>query len=122
MLHILLLHLFTEMKNMSFIELATFPAKEIFPGYTARGIHTCTMSLMYLWVEAGAAVPEHAHPHEQVSQLLKGTFELTTDGETKLLQAGMVAVIPPHAKHSGKAISACQLLDVFNPERADYKF
>lgn len=107
---------------MPFIELATLPAKEIFPGYTARGIHTGTMSFMYLWVEAGATVPEHGHPHEQVSQVLKGTFELTIDGETKLLQAGMVAVIPPHAKHSGKAITACQLLDVFNPEREDYKF
>ena len=53
---------------------------------------------------------------------MKGIFELTIDGETKILQEGMVAVIPPHAKHGGKAITACELLDVFNPEREDYKF
>lgn len=107
---------------MPFIELATLPTKEIFPGYIARGIHTGTISFMFFSVEAGAAVPEHGHPHEQVSQVLKGIFELTIDGETKILQEGMVAVIPPHAKHEGKAITACELLDVFTPEREEYKF
>lgn len=107
---------------MPFIEIETLPTKEIFPGFTAQGLHTGTLSFMYLTVLQGAAVPEHSHPHEQVSQVLSGTFELTVNGDTMLLQPGIVAVIPPNTRHSGKAISACQLLDVFNPEREDYKF
>ncbi len=107
---------------MSFIEIEKLPAKEIFPGFTGRGIHTGTMSFMYWTVEAGATVPEHSHLHEQVAQVLRGSFELTVGGETRILQPGMVAVVPPHVIHSGKAITQCELVDVFYPQREDYKF
>jgi quercetin dioxygenase-like cupin family protein len=77
---------------------------------------------MYWKIDAGAAVPEHSHMHEQVATVLQGVFELTIDGETALLEPGRVAVIPPHAKHSGHAVTYCELLDVFLPEREEYKF
>ncbi|MEO6355783.1 MAG: cupin domain-containing protein [Ferruginibacter sp.] len=107
---------------MPFIDLKNSVEKEIFPGFTARGIHTGTMSFIYWDVKAGAEVPEHKHFHEQVANVLKGSFELTVNGETTILEPGVVAVIPAHAVHSGRAITACELLDVFTPEREDYKF
>ena len=107
---------------MPFIELEKLPTKEIVPGCTGRCIHTGTMSFMYWTVAAGATVPAHSHLHEQVAQVLKGSFELTVNGETKILQPGIIAVIPPHALHNGKAITECELVDVFYPEREDYKF
>ncbi len=103
-----------------FINLEALPSKEVISGYTARSIHTGTLTFMYWTVEAGAAIPEHSHLHEQVAHVLKGIFELTVDGKTQLLKPGIVAVIPPHVTHAGKAITYCELLDVFNPEREDY--
>jgi quercetin dioxygenase-like cupin family protein len=72
--------------------------------------------------KAGAAIPMHNHVHEQVAHVLEGNFSLTVAEETKVLTPGVVAVIPPYVQHGGHAITDCQLLDVFNPEREDYKF
>ena len=81
---------------MPFVPVASLPSKEIIQGYSARTIHTGTMTLVYWTVEKGAKMPLHSHLHEQVAHVLKGRFELTVDGVTQILEPGMVAVIPPH--------------------------
>ena len=107
---------------MAFVQIKDQPVKEIIKGYHARAVHTGTMTFLYWRVEKDAVMPEHSHMHEQVAHVLTGSFELTVDGETRLLEPGITAVIPPHVKHGGRAITACELLDVFHPEREDYKF
>jgi quercetin dioxygenase-like cupin family protein len=107
---------------MPFIDLAQLTEKEQIKGFHGRAIHTGTMSFLYWTVEAGASIPIHEHLHEQVAHVLKGSFELTVAGETKILEPGMVAMIPPHVPHGGRAVTDCELLDVFHPERDDYKW
>jgi quercetin dioxygenase-like cupin family protein len=107
---------------MPFVEIDTLTEKEIIPGYRGRTIHTGTMTFMYWSVDEGAEMPLHSHVHEQIAHVLEGKFELTVDGETRMLEPGVVAVIPSHIKHGGRALTNCRLLDVFNPEREDYKF
>lgn len=107
---------------MPFININQLNEKEVIPGYTGRAIHTGTMTYMYWTVAEGAVIPQHSHLHEQVANVLSGQFELTVNGETQLLEPGTVAVIPPNIPHGGRAITPCQLLDVFLPEREDYKF
>ena len=95
--------------------------KEIFPGYTVRFIHSERMTLAYWTIREGAALPEHSHPHEQVCNVFEGRFQLTIDGETKVLEAGSVAVIPSESKHSAIALTDCRVMDVFQPVREDYQ-
>ncbi len=97
------------------------PEKEIIPGFHGRMVHTAELTMAYWRIEAGAVLPEHAHEHEQVVNLIEGEFEFTLDGETQICKTGGVVTIPPHVPHSGKALTDCYIIDVFRPVREDYK-
>ncbi len=103
------------------INLNEIPTEEFFPGYRGKMIHTEKMTLAYWEVKEGAEVPEHSHHNEQIMQVLEGRFQFTLEGQTNEYRAGELVVIPPHAIHSGKAITACKLMDIFSPVREDYK-
>lgn len=103
------------------IELSNIIAKEIVPGCHAKFFHTQNMSFAFWNIQKGATIPEHHHMNEQVMQVLKGEFELTLNKTTKIYNPGSLVVIPPNTQHGGKAITVCELLDVFSPVREDYK-
>jgi len=106
---------------MAFQDLKDIPEREIVAGYRAKFVHSKNMTLAYWDVDPGAALPEHSHPHEQIANVLEGQFELTVDGESRILEPGTVAIIPSNVPHSGRAITACRLIDAFYPCRDDYK-
>ncbi len=91
------------------------------PGFKGRFIHTDRLTIVHWQIDAGARLPEHSHPHEQVSSLLEGEFEMTIDDTSRHLTAGSVAVVPPDVVHSGRAVTACRFIDVFQPVRDDYR-
>jgi quercetin dioxygenase-like cupin family protein len=105
----------------NFISLNQVVSKEIIPGFFAKLVHTENISIVFWNVKAGSTFPEHSHPHEQIATIQKGRFQLTINGETKILEEGVVAIIPSNAKHSGIALTDCKLMDVFYPVREDYK-
>ena len=94
---------------------------EILPGFSGRFIHTEKLTEGHFQIKAGSILPEHHHPHEQISNLISGRFEMTVNGETKVCEAGGVVTIPPNAVHSGRALTDCYIIDVFRPAREDYK-
>ncbi|MGC9967779.1 MAG: cupin domain-containing protein [Syntrophobacteraceae bacterium] len=106
---------------MSFIDLGNIAEKEVMPGCKAKIVHSENMTLAYWAIEKGSSLPEHSHTNEQVATLIEGRFELTVDGNSRILEPGSVAIIPPNAKHSGRAITDCRVIDVFYPIREDYR-
>ena len=106
---------------MDKIDLKNIPEKEIVPGYKVKFVHSENMTFAYWDIEAGASLPEHAHMHEQVSNLIEGEFEMTVEGKKQVLKPGSVVVIPSNAAHSGQAITHCRIIDVFYPVREDYR-
>ena len=102
-------------------KLDDIPARDVMPGFHGRFIHTDTMTLAYWTTDKGAILPVHHHPHEQVVNMLEGELEITAGGVTHKLRPGDVLVIPGDTVHSGRALTATKVLDVFNPVREDYR-
>ncbi|MFQ6078095.1 MAG: cupin domain-containing protein [Thermodesulfobacteriota bacterium] len=106
---------------MRFLNLHELEEKQFVPGFKGHFVHSENMTFAYWDIEAGAVLPEHSHPHEQVASMIAGEFELTVNGETRLLRPGSVAIIPSDAVHSGRALTTCRIIDVFYPVREDYR-
>ena len=106
---------------MSFLSLSELAHKEPMPGFVGQFATGATMTSVTWTISSKAQLPEHAHPHEQVSHVLEGQFEMTIEGETQRLGPGAVAFVPPNARHSGHALTDCRIIDVFHPVRDDYR-
>jgi len=106
---------------MSFIDLDKINKKEIVPGFEGKFIHTDNMTVVYWNIKAGSQLPEHSHHNEQITTIIEGEFVLTSEGETRNVKPGDIAIFPSNVKHSGKALTDCYIMDVFYPVREDYK-
>ena len=106
---------------MPFVTLASLPGREVFAGITGRYAHIDRMTIGEVGIASGAIVPTHHHPHEQITTVLSGRFEMTVGGETRVLKPGMTALVPADVPHSARALTACRLLDIFSPVRESYR-
>ncbi len=102
-------------------DLETLLERETIPGFQVKFVHSDNVTVAYWSIKAGSVLPEHAHPHEQITNMLQGEFELVIEGHPRILKTNMVAIIPANEKHSGKALTDCKIIDVFYSVREDYR-
>ena len=95
--------------------------RKLLPGAETRLVHSETMTLASWVFEPGIDLPEHSHPHEQITTVIEGVFELRIDGAPCRMEAGAVAVIPSGTLHSGRSITECRVIDAFHPVREDLR-
>jgi quercetin dioxygenase-like cupin family protein len=95
--------------------------REVIPGFVGRFLHSDTMTFALWQIAAGSLLPEHSHPHEQVVHLYEGEFEMTVQGRTMRMKPGEVFAIPGNARHHGRAVTDCRIMDAFCPVRDDYR-
>ncbi|WP_340200330.1 cupin domain-containing protein [Ascidiimonas sp. W6] len=102
----------TDLKNIA--------PKEIIKGFHGRFVHTANNTLAWWEVKKGAVLPRHSHVHEQVTQVLEGSFQLTVEDQTYICGPGKILVIPPDVTHEGIALTDCKIFDLFAPSRPEY--
>jgi quercetin dioxygenase-like cupin family protein len=95
--------------------------EQLNPLVTRRVIHTHNMTIARLRLSKHAMVPAHAHAHEQVTTLESGRLRFVLDGKERILTAGEMLEIPPHAEHSVEALEDSVAMDVFSPPRDDWQ-
>jgi len=79
-------------------------------------------SMQQFTLEAGATVPEHSHPHEQIGFVYEGEITLySEDGEPMRCQEGDSFVIPGGEPHSAENTGDVEMrgIDIFSPPRTD---
>ncbi|MGE5605631.1 MAG: cupin domain-containing protein [Bacteroidota bacterium] len=68
----------------------------------------------------GAVGAVHTHPHEQIGYVLKGSFELQSEGKKEIIKAGDSYYTTPNQPHGVVALEDGILLDIFTPQREDF--
>jgi quercetin dioxygenase-like cupin family protein len=106
---------------MSFVHLPSAKTRDIFHGVRGRYAHAARFTVGEIDLAAGAVVASHQHPHDQFSYVVAGEVEFTIGGETQVMKAGTVAIIPGGTPHGCRAVTACRLIDAFTPMREDYR-
>jgi quercetin dioxygenase-like cupin family protein len=106
---------------MGLVKHKELPEIKLAAGIYAYAVHGATLTVMHVRFEEGALVPEHAHHHEQIVNVIEGELELTVDGAKHSLTPGKSMILEPNIPHSGLAITPCRVVDVFHPVREDLK-
>ncbi len=105
---------------MGFFKTDAFTRKDVLPGITVGSVHLADLMLTHFTFKTGAAVPEHSHPHQQITFLVRGEMEFTLEGEMRLLHAGEGCSVPPDARHAVRALTEAEAVDCWHPIREDY--
>ncbi|SCY72716.1 Cupin domain-containing protein [Paenibacillus polysaccharolyticus] len=80
-----------------------------------------TLMMVEVTFAKGGIGEVHSHDaHEQVSYIVKGSFEVQVGEETKVLQAGDSFYAGLNVPHGVRALEDAIILDVFTPFRQDF--
>lgn len=102
-------------------DIAAMPRESLAEGVNRRALFGDQSTMAIFDLKAGAAVPEHRHPNEQVSYIHSGRVRVTVAGTPYEVRAGQVIVIPPNLPHSFVALEDTVNIDFFAPARADWR-
>lgn len=104
---------------MSFYHVKKLKAKSLAKGVEIRPIPGENMTMVFYTMEAGAVIPEHSHPNEQMGTVLEGTIDLRIGEERTIVNVGDAYHVPPNMVHSGESQTPAEVLEVFHPPRED---
>lgn len=105
---------------MSLVDLNSLKELQLAKGIRARVVNTGNISVAHVTCDEGALLPLHSHHNEQLVNVIEGVLELIVNGETLVVEPGQAVVLPPMVPHSGRAVKACYVVDIFHPVREDF--
>lgn len=82
--------------------------------------HVINMMMVEVNFIKGAVGEIHAHENEQISYIVKGSFQVNIEGKKETLKVGDTFYIKPNFLHGVLALEDSTILDVFTPQREDF--
>ena len=83
------------------------------------GYNQHLMMVKFRFKKGGVGAPHH-HIHTLTAMVVSGVFELTINGERRILRAGDGYVVAPDVIHSAVCLEDGILIDAFSPVRQDF--
>jgi quercetin dioxygenase-like cupin family protein len=103
------------------MEQSEHPWVDIVPGVRRQTITTgTTMYQMRARLDAGAVLPVHSHPQEQITHVISGRLRMIVAGVAHELQPGDSIYLPANTPHGVEALEDSLVIDTFSPPRDDY--
>jgi quercetin dioxygenase-like cupin family protein len=97
------------------------PSEQPAPGIRRQMIVGENFMMVRFTFEPFLVTPEHTHPHEQMTLVVKGKVKFTIEGEVKIVSPGDVLHFPPHNRHGATMLDEeVVLIDIFSPIREDF--
>jgi len=99
-----------------------WPEIEAVPGVHRR-VLSCGDEVMVVQfkIAAGAEVPPHTHPHEQVGHVVSGRMQFRIGDEVRELGPGDGYSVPGGVTHGAFGVTETIAVDSFHPVREDYR-
>ena len=97
------------------------PLERLSDGIGRRMLNGEALTLAQITLAAGAVVPEHDHPNEQIATVVSGRLRFVVGGEEREVGPGESVLIPGGVPHRVEVLEDAVVLDVFAPVREDYR-
>lgn len=103
------------------IKASELEIEEMFPGVTRQIIgYDSNIMMVKVFFEKDAVGYKHSHPHQQVSYILSGKFEVNIADNIDTLEEGDGFTAPSNIEHEVKCLEEGILIDTFSPMREDF--
>ena len=107
---------------MPFFTVDELPETEMLPGVVRRAAYLEGAMMTFFDFAPGSVIPQHDHPHEQITYVVQGAMEFTLGDETQMLRAGDVVCCPSGVPHGVVVLDEPTVaLDAWHPLREEYK-
>jgi quercetin dioxygenase-like cupin family protein len=95
--------------------------EEMFPGVIRQIIgYDSNIMMVKVSFAKGSLGYKHQHPHQQISYILSGKFEVNIDGKIETLESGDAFIAPSNTEHELKCLEGGVIIDSFSPLRKDF--
>lgn len=108
------------MKSAKKYEFDKMPLEHMNDKVGRRYLHGVNGMLVHFDLKKGAIIPDHHHPSEQITYIMKGKVRVFVNEQEFIVSKGEVLVIPPNAVHRFEALEDTIDIDIFSPIRQDW--
>jgi quercetin dioxygenase-like cupin family protein len=96
------------------------PLERLSDGIGRRMLNGEALTLAQITLAAGAVVPEHEHPNEQIATVVSGRLRFIVGGDEREVGPGESVLITGGVPHRVEVLEDAVVLDVFAPRREDW--